>query len=99
MGADNFGQTSESNEGNNWQSITFTVTAPPPSAPFNISVAYSGNSAYQSYFVQAAQSWQQVITTDLPTYPLLYGSIDDLLIARERRFDRRSRWHSGPGGA
>ena len=29
VGADNFGQTSESNEGNNWRSITFTVTAPP----------------------------------------------------------------------
>ena len=29
VGADNFGQTSESNETNNWQSITFTVTAPP----------------------------------------------------------------------
>ena len=29
VGADNFGQTSESNETNNWRSITFTVTAPP----------------------------------------------------------------------
>ena len=29
VGADNFGQTSESDETNNWQSITFTVTAPP----------------------------------------------------------------------
>ena len=29
VGADNFGQTAESNETNNWQSITFTVTAPP----------------------------------------------------------------------
>ena len=28
VGADNFGETSESNETNNWQSITFTVTAP-----------------------------------------------------------------------
>ena len=28
VGADNFGQTAESNEGNNWQAITFTVTAP-----------------------------------------------------------------------
>jgi hypothetical protein len=53
------------------------VTAPPQAAPFNISVAYSGNSAYQGYFVQAAQKWQQVITTDLPDV----GSIDDLLIA------------------
>jgi hypothetical protein len=77
VGADNFGQTSESNEGNNWQAISFTVTAPPQSAPFNISVAYSGNSAYQGYFVQAAQKWQQIITTDLPDV----GSIDDLLIA------------------
>src|ERR687897_2218890 len=30
VGADNFGQTTESDETNNWQSITFTVTAPPP---------------------------------------------------------------------
>ena len=30
LGADNFGQTTESDESNNWQSITFTVTAPPP---------------------------------------------------------------------
>ena len=29
VGADNFGQTAESNETNNWRSITFTVTAPP----------------------------------------------------------------------
>ena len=29
VGADNFGQTSESDETNNWRSITFTVTAPP----------------------------------------------------------------------
>ena len=29
IGADNFGQTTESDETNNWQSITFTVTAPP----------------------------------------------------------------------
>ena len=28
VGADNFGQTAESNETNNWRSITFTVTAP-----------------------------------------------------------------------
>ena len=30
VGANNFGQTTESDETNNWQSITFTVTAPPP---------------------------------------------------------------------
>ena len=29
VGADNYGQTSESDETNNWQSINFTVTAPP----------------------------------------------------------------------
>ena len=29
VGADNFGQTAESDETNDWQSITFTVTAPP----------------------------------------------------------------------
>jgi hypothetical protein len=29
IGADNFGQTAEGDENNNWQSITFTVTASP----------------------------------------------------------------------
>ena len=29
IGSDNFGQTTESDETNNWRSITFTVTAPP----------------------------------------------------------------------
>ena len=75
VAADNFNSVSESNENNNAIAINFTVTA--PSLPFNISVAYSGNSAYQSYFVQAAQKWQQVITADLPDM----GSIDDLQIA------------------
>src|SRR5215203_2469368 len=48
VGADAYGQTTESDETNNWQAVTFTVTAP---LPFNISVAYSGDSAYQSYFI------------------------------------------------
>jgi hypothetical protein len=73
--ADNFNSVGEGSELNNATAINFTVTA--ASLPFNISVAYSGNSAYQSYFVQAAQKWQQVITADLPDV----GSIDDLLIA------------------
>src|SRR5918993_350622 len=30
IGSDNLGHTTESDETNNWQSITFTVTAPPP---------------------------------------------------------------------
>ena len=29
VGADTYGQTSESNETNNWQAVNFTVTAPP----------------------------------------------------------------------
>ena len=73
--ADNFNSVGEGSETNNATAINFTVTA--PSLPFNISVVYSGSSAYQSYFVQAAQKWQQVITTDLPDV----GSIDDLQIA------------------
>ena len=79
VAADNFNSVGEGSESNNVTAINFTVTG--PSLPFNISVAYSGNSAYQSYFTQAAQRWQQVITTDLSDVSSsLYGSIDDLLI-------------------
>ena len=46
--ADNFNSVGEGSETNNVTAINFTVTG--PSLPFNISVAYSGNSAYQSYF-------------------------------------------------
>jgi subtilase family serine protease len=79
VAADNFNSVGEGSEANNVTAVTFNVTG--PSLPFNISVAYSGNSAYQSYFTQAVGRWQQVITTDLPdVFSSLYGSIDDLLI-------------------
>jgi subtilase family serine protease len=79
VAADNFNSIGEGSEANNVTAINFTVTG--PSLPFNISVAYLGSSAYQSYFTQAAQRWQQVITTDLPDVASsLYGSIDDVLI-------------------
>ena len=48
---------------------------------FDITVNYTGNSAYQSYFTVAAQRWQQIITADLPNVNSgTYGLIDDLLI-------------------
>ncbi|MCX7364710.1 MAG: hypothetical protein NTV97_23125 [Alphaproteobacteria bacterium] len=48
---------------------------------FDITVNYTGNSAYQSYFTAAAQRWQQIITADLPNVNSgTYGLIDDLLI-------------------
>jgi hypothetical protein len=48
---------------------------------FNITVRYSGDSAYQSYFDAAARRWEQVITAGLPNeVDPTYGSIDDLLI-------------------
>ncbi len=49
--------------------------------PFNIQVVATGNSAYQSYFTQAAQRWESVIRTDLPGMNhYAYGFIDDLRI-------------------
>ena len=47
---------------------------------FSITINYSGNSAYQSYFSQAAQRWAQIITGDLPDVNSSRGLIDDLLI-------------------
>ena len=96
--ADNFNSVGEGSESNNVTAINFTVTG--PSLPFNISVAYSGNSAYQSYFTQAAQRWQQVITTDLSDVSSsLYGSIDDLLIHASVVSIDGVEWHSRSGGA
>ena len=55
------------------------VGAPTPA--FNIDVAYSGDQAYQSYFIAAAQRWQQVITGDLTGFNVPgYGFVDDLHI-------------------
>ena len=55
------------------------IGVPPPA--FNIDVAYSGDQTYQSYFIAAAQRWQQVITGDLPGFNVPgYGFVDDLHI-------------------
>ena len=52
-----------------------------PAPAFNIDVAYSGDQTYRSYFTQAAQRWQQVITGDLPGLNVPgYGFVDDLHI-------------------
>src|SRR5216683_1640867 len=52
------------------------------STTFDITVNYSGDPTYQSYFTAAAQRWQQVITADLPDVDsATYGHIDDLLIS------------------
>lgn len=48
---------------------------------FDITVHYTGDSTYQSYFTAAAQRWSQVITADLPNVnDFQLGFIDDLLI-------------------
>jgi Tryptophan-rich Synechocystis species C-terminal domain/Leishmanolysin len=52
-----------------------------PTPAFNIDVAYSGDQTYRSFFTQAAQRWQQVITGDLPGFNVPgYGFVDDLHI-------------------
>jgi 20S proteasome alpha/beta subunit len=52
------------------------------STTFDITVNYSGDPTYQSYFAAAAQRWQQIITADLPDVDsATYGHIDDLLIS------------------
>jgi 20S proteasome alpha/beta subunit len=52
------------------------------STTFDITVNYSGDPTYQSYFTAAAQRWQQIITADLPDVDsATYGHIDDLLIS------------------
>ncbi|WP_422000755.1 leishmanolysin-related zinc metalloendopeptidase [Reyranella sp.] len=49
---------------------------------FNITISYSGSSAYQSYFTAAAQRWERVIAADIPdVVSALWGAIDDLLIS------------------
>ena len=49
---------------------------------FNITVNYTGDQTYASYFTAAAQRWQQVITADVPDVDsATYGHIDDLLIS------------------
>jgi len=57
------------------------VVAPAPSSGFEITIAYSGDPTYQSYFDNAAATWESIITGDLPDVndPRL-GLIDDLRI-------------------
>lgn len=55
---------------------------------FKIEVDYSGDAAYKSYFVEAAQRWSQIIVGDLPNV----GNIDDLKISATIAAD------DGPGG-
>lgn len=64
----------------------YTLSAESTPAPstggsgFSITVNYTGNASYQSYFTQAAQRWAQIITGDLPDVNSYLGLIDDLLI-------------------
>ncbi len=64
-----------------------SAAAPAPTTPttgtgaFTITVSYTGDSQYQSYFTAAAARWSQIITTDLPDVTTsTWGRIDDLLI-------------------
>ena len=47
------------------------------SSAFNISLDYSGDEAYRTYFQQAVTRWEEIITGDLPAY----GGIDDISIS------------------
>lgn len=61
-------------------SVGETVVAP-PSSDFEITINYTGDSAYRSYFDNAAAVWQDVITGDLPDVnSARYGLVDDLRI-------------------
>lgn len=65
-----------------FQTAAENVTPPPPPAPvsqFSISVTYTGDAAYQSYFTQAANIWQNVILGDLPDI----NGVDDLHISAQ----------------
>jgi hypothetical protein len=54
---------------------------------FDITVNYTGDSRYASYFTAAAQRWQQVIKADLPDVnSSRYGFIDDVLIDANVQF-------------
>lgn len=57
-------------------SYDFTTVASVSSA-FNISLDYSGDEAYRTYFQQAVTRWEEIITGDLPAY----GGIDDISIS------------------
>lgn len=61
-------------------SVAETTVAPPTSG-FEITIDYSGDSTYRSYFENAAAVWEDVITGDLPDVASArYGLIDDLRI-------------------
>jgi len=62
-------------------SVSHVTTAPAPSSGFEITIAYSGDAAYQAYFDNAAATWESIITGDLPDVNhARLGLIDDLLI-------------------
>jgi len=59
------------------------ASTPAPStggSGFSITVNYTGDASYQTYFTQAAQRWAEIITGDLPDVNSIRGPIDDLLI-------------------
>jgi hypothetical protein len=68
---------SESNETNNVKAVTFSVTAPVSVGGFNITLSFTGDQTYASYFNQAKAIWERAITGDLPDY----AGVDDLAIA------------------
>ena len=56
-------------------------SAQPPSSGYQITINYSGDPTYQTYFQQAAARWSQIITQDVPDISSSqWGAIDDLLI-------------------
>lgn len=63
-------------------SLTQTATAPPPTpGGFSIDVRFTGDTAYQQYFVRAAATWTAIITGDIPDVnTAALGFVDDLRI-------------------
>ena len=86
----------------NYVLSTSQVTTAAPSSGYAITVNYSGDSAYNMYFMQAAARWSEIITEDLPDFSSAqYGLIDDLLIeAQVKVIDGRGSilGQAGPDG-
>ncbi|MCC1491466.1 pre-peptidase C-terminal domain-containing protein [Cognatishimia sp. F0-27] len=65
--------------------VSLTEQAAPPPAPgsdFDITVNYTGNPAYASFFETAAARWETIITGDIPDYSdNRLGAVDDLVIS------------------
>ena len=71
--------------GNNFAGISDSTTfnfrtEASSSGSFDIDIVYSGNSAYQAYFDQAANLFESIILNDLPSANYLGTTIDDLRI-------------------